>query len=427
MPRSRLNANRCRAAIVPRCRRARPASLARARHTAGLHRSRRRRTLAVQRGKRNASQGPDGGRRPAGRGPAGRRPACRHCPSLERRRRAHILPTVSHERALLTSPCATRSTGRPCSTSTASGSSANGRTWSATAGPSTRKACTGLGLPPRFGATPTTSRFATPGRPSTFPAPGDQAAQASRVLFFTCAGGHDVPAATAHGDPHPAAGPRARFDPHVSGAIGDHVYWDLRSGPASIRASPRIAEVGQFARVKGRARRRPQRGGAETRRGPQIVPLYGTRAAGRSPTLPAGRPRLLRQRRGRRRLITFRPTPSCCAASRATQRLYYPDSCPMRRAPLGLGGTRVDGPCRRIFGTLRYRPVARGAAVRLPPLDWRLRRRPAATSRRRTKMARARAWPTARPRDLINIPPPRPAGPPANGANGTPIEAEGRR
>ncbi len=190
---------------------------------------------------------------------------------------------------------------------------------------------------------------------STFPAPGDSP-QKLRVLFYTCAGGHDLtgrflPVAT-----------RARlleralsFAPDVLVANGDHVYWDQRRQVAAGTAT--LPEA--VTRVTGVfAREQPLLGGpneAVLKRavGPQIAPLYGARCRSVPVFFMQDDHDHFENDEATDRLVSFPPDPFMLAAARASQALYYPAFLPDATRPLGLGSTRSDG-ISESFGTLRY-------------------------------------------------------------------------
>ena len=80
---------------------------------------------------------------------------------------------------------------------------------------------------------------------STFPSP-DARPDELRVLFFTCAGGHEESRLPAGDRPQSHAASRLSFQPDAAVANGDHVRWDLRSPLTSQRggASSRAREIG---------------------------------------------------------------------------------------------------------------------------------------------------------------------------------------
>lgn len=268
---------------------------------------------------------------------------------------AHLLPTVSHDRVLLVASLVEPATRPPVlhlgnRRVTGRRTDTEGLHWEFDA----------AGLEParRY----TLHLLGANGRPlcdpwplATFPAPGD-APPRLRVLFYTCAGGHDLsgrflPVAT-----------RARllaralsFQPDVLVANGDHVYWDQRRqvGAATAALPRRILEItGEFDRsapLLGTPNERVLKLSA----GPQIVPLYGTQCRSVPVFFMQDDHDHFENDEASDRLITFPPDPFMLAAARATQRLYYPAFLPDPTRPLGLGSTREDG-ISESFGTLRY-------------------------------------------------------------------------
>lgn len=152
---------------------------------------------------------------------------------------------------------------------------------------------------------------------STFPS-HDARPDRFRVLFFTCAGGHEglgfLPTAT-----------RSRllrraltFQPDAVVANGDHVYWDLLSpvGAPNLGASPEAQRLaGSFSRsslIFGDTNETVLKLAA----GPQIVPVRH-RLPLDAGVLSSGRPRLLRQRRRDRHhrdvpAVGFHAAPRAC-------------------------------------------------------------------------------------------------------------------
>lgn len=268
---------------------------------------------------------------------------------------AHILPTVSHERALLVASV-TEPLDRPPVLHLGNRRVPGRRT--DTAGLHWEFDAQGLEPARRY----TLHLLDAAGRPladpwplTTFPTPGE-APQKLRVLFYTCAGGHDLtgrflPVAT-----------RARlldralsFAPDVLVANGDHVYWDQRRqvGAATAALPQRILEItGAFDRstpLLGTPNERVLKLAA----GAQIAPLYGTRCRSVPVFFLQDDHDHFENDEASDRLITFPPDPFMLAAARATQRLYYPAFLPDPNRPLGLGSTRPDG-ISESFGTLRY-------------------------------------------------------------------------
>jgi hypothetical protein len=190
---------------------------------------------------------------------------------------------------------------------------------------------------------------------STFPALSDQP-RSLRVLFFTCAGGHDL-----LGRQLPMA-IRTRlldralsFAPQAVVANGDHVYWDLRSRARSAYGEhPRaIAEVGRFRREARVLDGGPNEAVLKRATGPQIVPLYANRLRSIPAFFLQDDHDHFDNDEADDRLVTFPPDPFQVAAATATQRLYYPEFLPDPNRPLGLGSTGPWG-IAQSYGTLRY-------------------------------------------------------------------------
>ena len=267
----------------------------------------------------------------------------------------HILPTVSHDRMLIKLSLAEPQQRPPVLH--VGGQPVPGRRTD-TRGLHWAFSATGLEPARRY----TLSLADAAGRPlcedwplATFPAPGDSP-QRLRVLFYTCAGGHEltgrfVPMAT-----------RTRllqralsFAPDVLVANGDHAYWDQRRqvGQATITLPEAALEVtGRFDRslpIFGTA----NEGVLERAIGEQITPLYGNLCRSLPVFFLQDDHDHLENDEATDRLITFPPDPFMLAGARASQRLWYPEFLPDPTRPLGLGSTRGNG-LSESYGTLRY-------------------------------------------------------------------------
>ncbi|MSU65832.1 MAG: hypothetical protein EXS38_06975 [Opitutus sp.] len=184
-----------------------------------------------------------------------------------------------------------------------------------------------------------------------------------RVLFFTCAGGHEklprqfLPTAL-----------RSRllrralsFGPHAVVANGDHVYWDLLAprGSVSLGASPEGGRLaGKFDRsglVFGETNETVLKLAA----GPQIVPVYGTDFRSTPVFFLQDDHDYFDNDEATDEVVTFPPSAFMLRLARATQRLYYPEFLPDGTRPAGLpwsaGG--ADG-WSESFGTVRYGRLA---------------------------------------------------------------------
>ena len=198
---------------------------------------------------------------------------------------------------------------------------------------------------------------------TTFPSP-DARPEKLRVLFFTCAGGHE-----ALGFLPPAVRNRLlrralSFQPDAAVANGDHVYWDLRS-PLTTRnngASPRAREIarGAFDRadiVLGSENEAILKRAA----GPQIAPVYGTDFRSTPVFFIQDDHDYYDNDDAYDEIVTFPPDGFMTEMARATQSMYYPEFLPDAMRPRGLVGSSRDAralPVSESFGTLRYGRLA---------------------------------------------------------------------
>jgi hypothetical protein len=192
----------------------------------------------------------------------------------------------------------------------------------------------------------------------TLPDPNARPTQC-RVLFFTCAGGHDafgfLPAATRNRLLRRALS----FQPDAAVANGDHVYWDLLAPRASpgLGASPEAERLaGTFTRsavvVGGTNETVLQRAVA-----PQIVPVYGTDFRSTPVFFLQDDHDYFENDEATAEIVTFPPTWFMLQLARATQRLYYPEFLPDVTRPASLPwSSAADRPAgvSESFGTLRY-------------------------------------------------------------------------
>jgi len=198
---------------------------------------------------------------------------------------------------------------------------------------------------------------------STFPSP-DARPDKLRVLFFTCAGGHE-----ALGFLPPAVRNRLlrralSFQPDAAVANGDHVYWDLRS-PLTTRnngVSSRAREIakGAFDRsdiVLGSENEAILKRAA----GPQIAPVYGTDFRSTPVFFIQDDHDHFDNDDAYDEIVTFPPDSFMTEMARATQSMYYPEFLPDAMRPRGLAGSASPGrtlPVSESFGTLRYGRLA---------------------------------------------------------------------
>jgi hypothetical protein len=200
--------------------------------------------------------------------------------------------------------------------------------------------------------------LAEPWTLATLPPP-DAWARRLRVLVYTCAGGHDLFRLYV---PVPVRRRLLRraldFAPDAVLAIGDHVYWDLRSFPSALftGASPQaLAFAGEFDREA------PVLGGpneAVLLRAVdgQIADLYGTLLRSVPVFFLRDDHDYFEDDRASEDLVTFPPDPFMRALARATQWLYYPELLPDRTRPPLPGSHAPDRPAgvSEAFGTLRW-------------------------------------------------------------------------
>lgn len=197
---------------------------------------------------------------------------------------------------------------------------------------------------------------------STLPDPNARPDQL-RVLFFTCAGGHEqlryLPAAV-----------RSRllrralsYQPHAAVANGDHIYWDLLAPRMSLShgASPEAERLGgtftRSALVFGDRNETVLRRVAD----PQIIPMYGTDFRSTPVFFLQDDHDYFDNDEATETIITFPPSWFMLQLARATQRLYYPEFLPETNRPRNLpwssASDRIPG-LSESFGTLRYGRLA---------------------------------------------------------------------
>jgi hypothetical protein len=197
---------------------------------------------------------------------------------------------------------------------------------------------------------------------STFPDPGARPTH-FRVLFFTCAGGHDrfgfLPAAIRRRLLQRALS----FSPQAAVANGDHVYWDL----LAPRASPLLGASPEAERIAGRFERSALVFGhtnetvLKLAAGPQIEPVYGTDFRSTPMFFLQDDHDHFDNDEATADIVTFPPSWFMLQLARATQRLYYPEFLPDVARPANLpwssAGDRVAG-LSESFGTLRFGRLA---------------------------------------------------------------------
>jgi len=181
-----------------------------------------------------------------------------------------------------------------------------------------------------------------------------------RVLFFTCAGGHEeltfLPSAV-----------RAKllsralsFKPDAAVANGDHVYWDLRSPLTSKGqgASQKAKEMigGSFDRsmvALGSTNEMLLKRAVTS----QISSVYGTLFKSTPTFFLQDDHDYFDNDDAYDEIITFPPDFFMKQMARATQLLYYPEFLPDATRPTGLPGSAFQGRSTGLsesFGTFRY-------------------------------------------------------------------------
>jgi len=260
----------------------------------------------------------------------------------------HLLPTVSDRRLLIKTSFNTPLSVAP--TLRVDGTSVRGR-MSDTRGEHWHFHATDLkqGRPHQLSLVGDKGRaLCEPWQLATFPGPDEQPKQ-FRVLFFSCAGGHEAMKYLP-----PAVRMRLfrralSFQPQAAVANDDHIYWDLLSPLTANRlgASPSAEQIaGKFDRagvVLG--------GDNETvlkrLAGPQIASIYGGEFRSTPMFFIQDDHDYFDNDEAYDDLITFPPTYFMLSLARATQQMYYPEFLPDVGRPRGLpwssAADRVDG------------------------------------------------------------------------------------
>jgi hypothetical protein len=193
----------------------------------------------------------------------------------------------------------------------------------------------------------------------TFP-PADAQPERCRVLFFSCAGGHErLPLGFLPSSTRQRLLRRAlSFEPQVVVANGDHVYWDLLapSGGPTLGGSPEAERIaGRFDRsalVFGHTNETVLKLAA----GPQIVPVYGTAFRSTPVFFLQDDHDYFDNDEATDEIVTFPPSPFMVRLARAAQRLYYPEFLADARRPRGLPWSSEGdgGSLSESFGTIRF-------------------------------------------------------------------------
>jgi hypothetical protein len=274
----------------------------------------------------------------------------------------HLLPTVCHNRVLIKASFRTPLLEAP--TLRIAGMSVRGR-MTDTHGEFWQFHATDLkpGRPYTLAVAGSRGRaLCEPWSLATFPGP-DERPQSFRVLFYTCAGGHEafefLPTATRNRLLRRALS----FAPAALVAIGDQVYWDLLAprGSRGLGASARAEKLaGKFERsalVLGSDNETVLKRAA----GPQILPVYGTDFRSIPVFFMQDDHDYFDNDEATDEIITFPPPYFSLQLARATQSLFYPEYLPDVARPLGLPwsavGDRIGG-VSETFGTIRYGRLA---------------------------------------------------------------------
>ena len=201
---------------------------------------------------------------------------------------------------------------------------------------------------------------------STFPSP-QSSPRSFRLFVYTCAGGHPATINPDTNAPYWVSIEHRRkllltglsYKPDAVIAIGDHVYWDLRSpvGSVMLGNAPEAQKlVGQFTRDI------PVLGTDNERKfklvvSPQICDLYGTDFRSTPVFFVQDDHDYFENDEATEQMVTFPPDDFMMRLARATQRLYYPEFLPDAGRPAGLPSSgaadRAPG-VSESFGTLRF-------------------------------------------------------------------------
>ena len=201
---------------------------------------------------------------------------------------------------------------------------------------------------------------------STFPDP-EAAPRRFRLLVYTCAGGHPATINSDTNSPYFVSIANRRkmlltglsYNPDAMIAIGDHVYWDLRSPVGSVmlgNAPEARSLVGSFTRNM------PVLGTDNERKlklvvTPQVCDLYGTDFRSTPVCFVQDDHDYFENDEATEEMVTFPPDDFMLRLARATQRLYYPEFLPHASRPAGLpssGAADRTAGVSESFGTLRY-------------------------------------------------------------------------
>ena len=197
---------------------------------------------------------------------------------------------------------------------------------------------------------------------ATFPAPDERPGQ-FRILFFSCAGGHEAMKFLPPAVRNRLLRRALSFQPQAAVANGDHVYWDLLSPLTSKRygASAEAEKIaGKFDRagiVLGGDNETVLKHAVD----PQIAPIYGADFRSTPVFFIQDDHDYFDNDEATDDIITFPPSHFMLQLARATRQMYYPEFLPDMARPRGLPwsspGDRVEG-VSECFGTIRYGRLA---------------------------------------------------------------------
>jgi hypothetical protein len=196
---------------------------------------------------------------------------------------------------------------------------------------------------------------------STFPGP-DERPERFRVMFFTCAGGHQAMGHLPNAVRNRLLRRGLSFQPDAVVANGDHVYWDQLApvGSRRYQTPDALKLAGKFDRsdvVLGSDNETVLKriGNA------QIASIYNADFRSTPVFFLQDDHDHFDNDEATDEAITFPPTHFMVQLARATQHLYYPEFLPDVARPLGLpwssAGDRPHG-VSESFGTIRYGRLA---------------------------------------------------------------------
>jgi hypothetical protein len=204
---------------------------------------------------------------------------------------------------------------------------------------------------------PTGASLCQPWELSTFPG-RDERPQHVRILFFTCAGGHEALKFLPTVVRNRLFRRALSFQPDAAVANGDHIYWDQLAPFAGVYNTPEAIGL-----AGGRSDRSGVVLGGDNESilkrigSAQIVSIYGTDFRSVPMFFIQDDHDYFDNDDADDNLVTLPPSWFMLQLARATQNLYYPEFLPDAARPLGLpwssAGDRVGG-VSECFGTLRY-------------------------------------------------------------------------